>query len=405
MAIIIVYNLIYLNISKKEVKYKIDTVNHKFDIEEYFNYRNKKSFYNFIVRDKKKTYVFSFNYDFGKKSNIIKDIKYYKNKDLECIYPIYKKDVTGEVSCLYKGENVNYSYLLNRDDTKNLIKKIGKKLEKDGYSSNILANTVKKSNYKNIEVYNDNLIDNYYFTIWSYDGLYILNNKKLEYIKLLEKDKYENKLASLVNNYYVFIDTNEKKYNRLFIYDLAKDKKSKYVLKKGEELSKNIYFNGVFDGELYITDRDNKLEYTFNPKHNKLEEVGNRETDYKIYINNELKMISYEDYFAKDYYFDEVGASKIDKKKIDSLVKINNDFYYFSKNGDFYKSFKKSKNNFIKLFNSEDVSDFSIKNDSLIFIKDDTLYFYNDSYGLRKIMKSNELKYNKFNICDFWKEE
>ena len=88
-------------------------------------------------------------------------------------------------------------------------------------------------------------------------------------------------------------------------------------------------------------------------------------------------------------------------------------------------------NNFVKIINDnisesslDDISDERLKNKTIIntmmhfaknyknlsknrdvlFINKDTLYFYNDELGIRKIISNNEFKYNSNNICDFMKK-
>ena len=56
------------------------------------------------------------------------------------------------------------------------------------------------------------------------------------------------------------------------------------------------------------------------------------------------------------------------------------------------------------LFKFTDVAEWKVKDGEILVVVGDRLYFYNDAQGLVLIAINNELKYNHFNICDFWKE-
>ena len=48
------------------------------------------------------------------------------------------------------------------------------------------------------------------------------------------------------------------------------------------------------------------------------------------------------------------------------------------------------------------ISTWKVVDDTIIFVKGNSLYFYNDEYGLKKVFSNNELKYNYNNICDLY---
>lgn len=382
-----------------KVDYIIKTANNKYKIFEFFTAKN--SSYDFIITDKNKnTYTLSLIKDYNKQKNIIKDILYFEKDNISCLYPLFKRNYSQELLCYYKNEQVSVSYL-NQKKPKS-IQKIIKSLEKKGYKTNILEKEQSASKFETLNIYKANLLENYYFTIWNYKGFYLLNKNNIKNIKLLSKDKYENKLSILLNNYYIYFDTNKKVYNQIFIYDLLKEKKEIFKI-KDYNLSKNIYFNGIYNDLLYFTDIDYKKQYSFDPKKKKLLEISDQ--NYLKIVNNKKQYLSKADFFQEKVYFLNSTNKKITKKYQTSDLRESNNYYYFLSDNKIYKSLKREPKKGIVLFELPNIKDWKVKNNNLLIISNDIVYFYSDSNGLLPIVKNNELNYNYKNICDFWKKE
>ena len=389
---------IVLFILKKEhkVTYSLKKDDYNFQIEENFH---NKTLYDFFITTNKKSFAFTLNKNYFKQRKIIKNIDVYHKKDLLCIYPILKNDYKEDYHCLYKNKPVSISYLstLNDDYIQKFLKTRALKL-KIPYPKKS-----SKKSFSKIEVYQDNILPNYKFLIWNYKGIYLLSPEENKNIKLLTKDKYENTLAAILNNFYIYIDTTKKKYSTINYFDIEKEKN--YIFKiKDYELSKRIYFNGIYNNELYITDLDTKKEYKFNPKKKKFTQV-NELDKYLIVKNNKLTSISKAKFLEKKYYFNEsTKNNKITKIfKTKEIVNYQN-YYYFKVDNKIYKALKGHEETAILLFELDNIKEWKILEDTLLIINNDTLYFYNDKIGLVPIVKSKELKYNYKNICNFWKK-
>ena len=84
-------------------------------------------------------------------------------------------------------------------------------------------------------------------------------------------------------------------------------------------------------------------------------------------------------------------------------VKKSNDMYYFvTDTGDFYKTDKLNLKNSVLLFHFDSVSEWKVKGDNVMVVSGDTMYYYDDVYGLLPMVTSNEFIYNYKNICDFY---
>ena len=62
------------------------------------------------------------------------------------------------------------------------------------------------------------------------------------------------------------------------------------------------------------------------------------------------------------------------------------------------------KNHKILLTEVDDVSHWLVRNREVVLLIDDTIYSYDDYSGLRKILTTNELKYNYENIFEIGKK-
>ena len=216
--------IINLSIDHHTVKYSIKTANNDYYVSEKFRRIGDNSVYDFIVLDKDNSYfTFSYEKDFNNQERVIKDFEYYTTKDLKCIFPIYKRSNTSDIACLYKGEQVSYSYLKQIDNYD--IGIIIKKLESLGYDNdgwdrnNTAAST---SENGKIKFYKKNIMDNYIFTMWNYKGIYIIKNDGLLEKELLDYDQYENDWSALVGKYYVTLGNVDKMnaISEIFYYNI-----------------------------------------------------------------------------------------------------------------------------------------------------------------------------------------
>lgn len=399
LVIIIIITLIIVLIAKiikkeHEVTYNLD----KYIIKESFYLKEKAHWYDFVIQNKKSSYSYSLNENLSKKKRVIKEIKSYKKDNLTCIIPLYKKEISkNKIYCNLKNQAISTNYLLetNNKDFQSILEETKK------YNIKINKPQNKKTTYKKIAVYQKNIPDNYKYIIWNYKGIYILSNEELLYQKILDYDLYDNIMSTVVDNYYVlFENSSVNGIENIYYYDLVKNKLDTFKLK--DKLDKDSYINGVVNDLIYVTDKSTKKQYTINVKKERIEEVGNEEKSYQYFHNEELKLLSKSDFFMKNKYFDN---EKIKDKTIEAndLRKEHNYFYYL-KDNKLYQALNTNKKNPTLLFELEDVKDWKIVDRDILLIVDDSLYTYNDEFGLTKIIESNELKYNYKNICNIWKK-
>ncbi len=371
LIIIICYYGFKLLIVEHNFTYKIN----KYNVDEHF-YKKNGHHYELIITNKKENYTYTIDKNLSKQKRIIKDIKVYKKNNLKCIIPIYKKDVDKNIYCNLDNIQVSNDYLLktNNEDFNKIIKKVKIKLP----SSNN-----KKKKYKKIFVYNKN-INNNNFYIWNYKGIYILNNTN-KYVKILDYDLYDNLMSCVVDKYYVlFENTSVNGIENIYYYDSIKNKINLFKLK--EKLDKDSYINGVVNNLIYVTDRRNKKEYTIDIRKKKITEIDDEQSSYIVFNNSKKKKLSKSDYFMKDQIFDY----------------SNSNYKYFIEDNKIYKQLKSKKNKTL-LLELNDIVEWKVVDDEIIILVDNTIYYYSDDTGLRKILENNELRYNYKNIYNIGK--
>jgi len=396
IALIIIISIIFFGkLLKKEhnITYHVNN----YQIKESFSIKDKKHYYDFTITKGKKNYIVTLNNNFHKQKKIIKEIKSYKEKDLSCIIPIYKKETSLNIYCELKNQQATPDYLIksNNKEFQKILKKAAK------YNLEIPKSSLKIKKYKKVSVYKDNLSSENKYIIWDYKGIYILGKDNYQYQKIFNYDLYDNIMSTIVDKYFViFENTSVNGIENIYYYDLEKDKLKKYQLE--EKISKDSYINGVEDNLIYVTDRKKKKQFTINIKKEKILEVGNDEIGYQKYSNNKLQVLSISDFFMKDQFFSNESIKDKDLSKED-LRKENNSYYYLEDNK-MYKVMDYNKENPILLFELKDIKEWKIAEENIVLISKNKLYVYNEKTGLQPIVSSNELNYNYKNICLIWKK-
>lgn len=378
--IIILQILLYIFKTKHEINYKIKN-DYKYEVNE--KYLNNKYLYK--IKTNKKEFTFSVDNIFYKSKRNITKIYYYEKDNISCIYPVYKNS---NVYC--KKDNEYISYYLVKDDIKDFIKKL-KKLKYNNESWNEIKNTTSK--FKDITFYN-NIDNKTYIYIWKYNGLYLINNKKLDEINIFDNDNYFNKLGILVDKYYMLPNYDEKyDFNKIYIYNIINNKEKIITLKN--KISFNSYINGIKNNKLYLFDINNLKQYEINPKNKKYQIVGNKNKDGIFYINNKLEYKNiYE--FKKILLFKE--TYKI--KEYDLITKENNNIYYTLDN----KLYKYDETSNIKTLLFEgNISNLNVIDNEVYFTNKDSLYLYKNN--LYKILTYKELEFNPNNKVAIYKKK
>lgn len=386
-------------VNKHEVSYTLSGKDDVYTVKEQFQKVKKKHYYNFEVLDKEKNkFIFYYNEDYKKKKKILNQVRTYKEGNIYCMVPIFKDNKLGGIVCRENNELVSFDYLKRRGIS---FDKWKGELQTEGY---IVDDTDSVATQAGVTLYNHFPTD-YAVSIWNYHGLYILKNNHIKNLSVLDSDYYENTLGILVGNYYVIANTDQDfSYNRIYIIDLWNESKDFVDLET--EISKDSYFLGVVEDDVYIMDRDKKIEYSFNIKSRKLKEVGNKDTNATMYYNGkweEKNIYTVSD--NKEMFEMEEKPEKLEELYHPKLVRESlNKYYFVTDDNTVYYVMKNDLNTKVKLFQDANMKEVKLVDDNLFFISGQDIIMYNLTSGYRKLASHSELLYNSKNIFDVVKK-
>lgn len=382
---LLVLTIIKINTKKYDIIYEKN--NHI--INEIYEQKNKNHNYEINIKNKEYEVSFLINEKFNKNKRIIKELKVYEEKNIICLLPIYKKNINLNLYCLEDNKQVSNYYLKDNNSYKKILKKVKK------YNIEKYKETKSTKKYKNIQIYSENIDEEDIFTVWDYKGINIIEKGEIKYQKILNYDLYDNIKSIIYDKYFILFENNKVEgIKNIHYYDLVKNKLKVYNPKK--ILSKDFYINGVVDNLIYVTDNKEEKQYTINLKRKKIEQI-NKVNEYISYENNKFLTLTKVEYFKEEQLF---ANKKMVNKKVSNNEYIEEDnIYYFIENDNFYRQIKGRKKEL--LFNLENIKEWKVVNGKILLISDDILYIYKYNVGLKPILKSNELKYNYKNICDY----
>ena len=392
VVLLVIFIVIQLFLFNKNHKYSIIYEINEFTINEEYNFKLKNSYYlNIIHNDNVFSYQFNNNY-IGKK--IITDIKYYKDKEVECILPLFNGEVLFDFTCVIDKDY--YIYLHNLTNISNGLNDFVNSIKE--YDINKFKDT---SNYKKVDMYNiyaDNILKD--VSIETYKGIINYSNKVKE-IKLFDNDKYTKKLSTYTANYYVVPDyESEYGFKKIFIVNLKNN--SVKTIKLDSEISFSSYIQGVEKDIIYLYDLENKKQYKVDPKKLIVKEIGNLANNINVYSDKVWTKKTVSE-ISDNLLFDFKGyRTKIDNNTY--VDTVNNYTYTYIKDDNEYKVYKSNKyspNIKNYLFNISDIDSVIYDNDCVYFKKDNYIAYYSERLGLKKIIQGNELSFNKniiFNI-------
>lgn len=333
---------------------------------------------------------------------VIKEIKYFKDDNYECVLPITKtKTIISDIICEDRGVYYNYDSLVGKDDKLDDFAK--KYLEyRDTFNE---SDEILKSD-SNLDIY-DNFEDNMYLGLEYYKGVYLLNKKDgYRNYELFDKDVYKKEISTFIKGNYVVADYNEKyEFHDFYVINIKTYKK--YKITSNNAISAYSYVQGVVGDSVYIIDTANKIQYELNIKTRTVTEIGNEEFDIKVYKDGNWTLEPIYNAIEKKLYFETVNKKFKDKEyaRVDKIGNEASGYYYiYEKKGSKYNVYKVNVQNtdiMLYLFSTDNISNPVYKKDQ-IYYKDGTfIKYYSDLTGVKKLAKYDEVSFNnslKFNI-------
>lgn len=382
------------------VNYTIKNKNYTVKIKEEAHFKQKKENdrYNFTITIENHEFPLQTYQTFKKHDHVIKDVKYTKTKNYECIYPIFKngQQIT-DIMC--KKENTMYYYHNLKETTKE-IDEFASNMEKEGYKpfkENISELKAEKSG--SLTIYKENIVKNHYVGVDNYSGISLINNyleDRIVYnIQLFQNDTYEKIIDGSAGQYYLVADYNSKHdFQTLYIVDLVyNDKKT---IKYHSPISFNSYIQGTIDKNLYLFDRDSKKQYKINPDKKTIVEIGNEQTGIQYYQNGKWENRKAVEAVTQNLTFNEYQVKS--EKEYEQTHKIGSQYYYYKKidnNYEVYRSNTDTPEIKTYLFKTTKIDEIKYINDYVYFKEGNNIKYYHDTTGVKTLLSNSEFEFNK----------
>jgi len=391
IILLIIYQLIFGFLkSGHSVEYTIIKDKKEYKINENYAKKGKNDLYYISINDSDSDYIFTVDNNFNKRKNIVKDIKVYSNNNINCMIVQLLNNKYSEPICIKGG--INHSYYSVKNELA-----LGDKLDKYTLKYKDKKSDDTDSN-RNIKLYTNHLDDNEYISLYFLKKVYIYHNDEINSFNFSFKDIYRNDYGTVIENYYIIPELSENStFNKYLVYNM--ESTNSFSIKLETPISKNSYYNGIHDNELYITDKSSSKQYKLNPFKKAVTLLASENDDAYIYNGDKLEKANMYSVASTETYFKD-DHSLYDDLNEEILYSNNICAYYYS-NGAFYMIYEKYKDNPILLFKTNNPKNIIIKNNNIYFIEGTKLYKYND-YGLNVLIEYNEFEHNNYNIYNVY---
>ena len=345
------------------------------------NYTAKDNNYKFNIENDKFKLTFDVTYDYNKGSNIITKIHHKKINNYECILPIFKGNkILTDIMCkqnntVYYGNNID-----------NEISDFIKEMEKYGYQLSNFKDKAKKTKLSvNTAVYKNNILENHYLALENYKGLVLYNTKEMT-VPLFENDIYTKPISTFTDKYYIVADYNNEYSFKIFkVVNIINGNEKE--IRSYDEISFDSYIMGIINNEIYLFDKDAKVQYKINIE----KETVTKMEDIKYY-DGKWHIMSLKDALNEKKF----DNNKVTVNNYERAVKIGKYYYLYEKTGDnynVYKAYNKQNNQRTFLFKTSDINSI-IYLENYIYFKNGNTFYYWSNNGVKKVLENSELEFN-----------
>lgn len=387
---------------RKETVYKIN---------ETYTTNKKKEHDNYYLTISDGTNVFTYQIyeDLNKVEHIVKDIYSYSDDNYTCILPIFKNNKKlVDITCLSNGVQYYYHNIIGRDSA---LDSFVSSFEEEVYTVSTFEDSAQPKNEDDyVTLYQDNLVSDHYAVFQDYRGAYFLNSFYSNFSfhsELFDKDHYNMPISAVVGKYYVVADYDvDYDFKKFYLVDLTSFKVQE--IEYHNSISFDSYVMGVVDNSAYIFDRDSKKQYEVNTKTKTVVEVGNVDSKVKYYNSGTWEEISaYECASTNKYFITSETLSQDGYAKVEKVGNTLSGFYYYYKKvGNSYEVYRSNIQDPTKLtylFTTGDISKIQYVDEFVYFQNGNTISYYSDKTGVRKLYQNTELQFNSSLIYGIYK--
>lgn len=349
LILVFIIFLLFLLLPKNYTKnYSVDNI----EIEERYNKKEKMYYFTFKKNDLTLDFLSETKYSNDRK--LISKIEVIEDNNNFCLIPRSKK--------------INFVPICRQDDINIHFSLVNDKL-KEGIVKYINTENKLIDTWETYEIYNDQFT----YLLWNYDGFYYINNDTKKKINILDKEIYNINLVGYTKDYLVIPDySSDYTFNNFYTIEFKNGN-----LKK-KKLDRNIYFDSYFIGyeknKIYIVDNKESQMYEYDAKKGELNKIGTKVLSEGIWEKANIKTLI--------------------NKKEEFSYKTN--YVYTLEDNKLYLNYKNSD---IKKLVTDNVNSIIRINDKDIFyLKESTLYHFNEMIGEEKLLSHFEWNFNNSNM-------
>jgi hypothetical protein len=403
-----------------KIAYVVDVEGERYVINETFTsryrtlnnekYDNRNYYYEITKFDGQEIlYNFKLVGNYRGEKKFIHEMRFYVDDKIRCIYPVFKNhNNLLDVLCHDGEKQFNY---LNEKGRNGALDNFVSGLKELGYEHPSWGDlNLETTPVENFEMYKHHIISKQHIVVWNYKGFYEISVDGLKSYSFLANDVYNNNLAVLINQHYVVPDYKEgNNFSKFITTNILTSAASHFEL--DFTISGDSFIQGVVDGNVYIIDKASKKQYEVNPHNKKINLLGDVNRKAMYFYNGKWEERSIHEIidnnlvFKYDIYVPE-ELEKYGRNNITNVMGDTDGYYYIHiQEGNsiaVYRAHKQNPSILTLLFRSPTINNMKYIGDSMYFINQDTLYMYNDFYGLRPLIKYNEFKFNKNNMYEIF---
>ena len=335
---------------------------------------------------------------YSKQKRVVTSVDTFSGDLYTCANIFVKRKTISDIKCIKDGVLYYYNAIKGQDA------KLDNLIANYNYDSKIYMNDEANQEKDNIVYYFNNYNKKQNILVSDYKGVYIFGKSVTgyaRYLSMYNSDHYTKDLEASVGKYYVVADYNTT-HDFLKFEVINIETGQKYDLNLPEEISFNAYFQGSYDGELYIIDIENKKQYSINPKSKSTTLVGNLNRGAIIYTENGWVTKNINEVIQNREKFYDGTVSSLDGNTY-GLIKLvgqaNGVYYVYNFNGtkyDVYMIYKQDANHTKHyIFTCTDPSNIRYLDQYLYYIDDDRLNVFGPEIGNKLILRYNTKYYQK----------
>lgn len=382
-----------------EVSYQIFVKDTVFIVDEIYE-KKYNDIYDIMIESGEDRYSYILSNQYNKQKGIIEKIEYYQEDGYHCIYPVLNNQQGTYLQCIMNGMLYTETSFPNQV----FIENIKRDLEGKGYT---LTKSLTEDNSNTVgssTIYKSHLLSEDIITVWNYKGIEIIKSDNFVVRNTLNFDKYENRHGYLVGKYYIipnYLSSKVLEFSSVVLVDVETNKID--TIELNDTLSADTYVNGIIDDKIYFTDPSNLLQMEIHPSKRIARLIGNKELGGQIYRGNWQTINIYD--LTKEHILFQTDIPKTITEKysytqlLEGIVS-----YYFIDSNKVYRVSKKHLDTPILLFEKNGLNNMRIVDNTIYFVIDDTLYYYDDGNGIVSVLKNNELRYNTMNRIHIYRK-